>query len=212
MPPLDERQDEIAAWAHYMVNRRHREQFPDGEAAGAGGPAAAGQHGWPGNLRQLDNIIRRAYTLAMVDRPIALRLQLEEQHVKQALAFEQLQSAPPLIQALNEAALAFFREAQQRPAGTLSLELAEAFSGFVLGMAAQHIGRDSALLLFGGESTVKGRNQLRVFRREAQAGGSAPQGPGLRGRTLRPPALRGGRRLSRSWPLPPLAGVHAGHR
>ena len=67
VPPLDERQDEIPLWARYMVVRRHRERLPEGEARLA--PEAerrlSGQP-WPGNLRQLDNIVRRAYTLAMV--------------------------------------------------------------------------------------------------------------------------------------------------
>jgi transcriptional regulator with AAA-type ATPase domain len=167
VPPLDERQDEIAAWAHYMLNRRHRDVLPDSQAGLS--PEAQQRLAttrWPGNLRELDNIIRRAYTFAMAERPPALRLQLEDRHVQQALAYEQVQGSSPLVKALTQAALAFFREAQQRPPGTLSLELAESFSGFALGVAAQQIGRDKALLLFGGESTVKGRNQLRVFRRE----------------------------------------------
>src|SRR5262249_54735633 len=81
--PLDERADEIPLWADYMATRRHRESEPEGHASvsPAAARALAGRR-WPGNLRQLDNVIRRAYALALVERGAAPKgVVLEERHI-----------------------------------------------------------------------------------------------------------------------------------
>jgi DNA-binding NtrC family response regulator len=167
VPPLNERQDEIPLWAHYMVNRRHRERLPDGQArlsAEAQRRLSAGN--WPGNLRQLDNIIRRAYTLAMVEHGSSRELVLEDRHVNQALLFEQGPEPTALLKALRTAAQAFFQEVRRHQNAPLDLDLADAFRGFVLGVAFQQVGREEALRLLGLEAAVKNRNFHRMLRRE----------------------------------------------
>ena len=64
LPPLRDRPDEIPRWARYMVSRYHAERAPDGSVTlGKGTDALLLRQAWPGNLRQLDNILRRAYAI-----------------------------------------------------------------------------------------------------------------------------------------------------
>ncbi len=167
VPPLDERRDEIGPWARYMLTRHHREKSPAGVARLA--PEAEHrleQGSWPGNLRQLDNIIRRAYTLAMVERGGASQdLELRELHIQQALAYEGGGRSSALVEALSQAARAFVLEAQRRQA-PLDIDLAESFRGFVLAEAVQQVGREEAFRLVGRESLVKSRNHLKALRQE----------------------------------------------
>jgi DNA-binding NtrC family response regulator len=167
VPPLDERRDEIGPWARYMLTRHHKEKNPMGMARLA---PEAGQRleqgSWPGNLRQLDNIIRRAYTLAMVERGGASQdLELREPHILQALAYEGGAQSSALVDALSQAARAFVLEAQRRKA-PLDIDLAESFRGFVLAEAVQQVGREEAFRLVGRESLVKSRNHLKALRQE----------------------------------------------
>lgn len=167
IPSLDERRDEIGSWARYMLARHHREKSPSGMARLA--PDAEQrleQSNWPGNLRQLDNIIRRAYTLAMVELGgDSQDLELREAHVGQALAYEGGPQNTALVDALSQAARAFVLEAQRRQA-PLDIDLAESFRGFVLAEAVQQVGREEAFRLVGRESLVKSRNHLKALRQE----------------------------------------------
>ncbi|MBU8899288.1 sigma-54-dependent Fis family transcriptional regulator [Corallococcus sp. H22C18031201] len=169
MPALQERQDEIPMWARYMVNRRHRERQPEGHARLT--PETERllvASSWPGNLRQLDNIVRRAYTLAMVEHAGASgELVLEERHVARALDYEQAPAGRPIPEALRAAAQAFVSEARRRNA-PLDLDLADAFRGLVLAMAIRQVGRDEAFRLLGRESLVKNRNHHKALKRELE--------------------------------------------
>jgi DNA-binding NtrC family response regulator len=173
VPPLAERRDEIAPWASYMLGRRHREGEGQGEARIAGEAARLlAEAPWPGNLRQLDNIVRRAYAMALVERagaggPIVIELR----HAERALAYESEAGELPLLEHLRRAARAFVIAAERR-AGSgppLSLDLAEALRGLVLHAAAEKLGSpEQAFLLFGQETLVKGRNHHKVLRREME--------------------------------------------
>jgi DNA-binding NtrC family response regulator len=167
VPPLEERRDELGLWASYMLARHHREKLPAGTARLS--PEAERrlqQASWPGNLRQLDNIIRRAYTLATVEQGGAPQeLELREAHVQQALAYDGAQSGSPLVEALCQAARAFVLEAQRRQA-PLDIYLAESLRGFVLAEAVQQVGREEAFRLLGRDSLVKSRNHLKALRQE----------------------------------------------
>nr|QKW93881.1 DNA-binding transcriptional response regulator NtrC family protein [Vitiosangium cumulatum] len=168
MPPLDERQDEIPLWARYMVSRRHRERMPSGQARlTEGAERLLSGNSWPGNLRQLDNIVRRAYTLAMVGHGGSGEVVLEERHVAQALSYEGAPGGRPLSEALRVAAQAFVQEAQRRE-GSLDLDLADAFRGFVLGTAVRQLGRDEAFRVLGRESLVRNRNHYKALKREVE--------------------------------------------
>jgi len=169
LPPLGERRDEIGGWARYMLERRHRE-------AGADGPATIDAdveplltaRDWPGNLRQLDNIVRRAYTLALLEAGGApSTVALGRRHVERALQYES--SAAPsrsLVDLMAVAADAFVTAAEKKG---LDLDLADAFRGFVLGCAVERAGdRDAAFRLVGKEQLVKNRNHHKALKRELE--------------------------------------------
>jgi DNA-binding NtrC family response regulator len=168
VPPLAERRDELPRWASYMLARRHQDAGRDGEARFTGDALTLLlDFPWPGNLRQLDNIVRRAYALALSDATGASRdLLIQACHVERALAYEGGDN-PALLEHLQRAAVAFVREAERRAGAGLSLDLADAFRGLVLGMAVQKLGdRDAALELLGLGGFVKSRNQHKILRRE----------------------------------------------
>jgi transcriptional regulator with AAA-type ATPase domain len=171
LPALRDRPDEIALWARYMADRRHG--LP-GEGTISITPQAErflAAQPWPGNLRQLDNIVRRAYALAVVPhggRPPAA-LVLEEDHLRRAMAYEDEGRDQSLFDAMLAAAASFVREAEGRGGDARTLDLADAFKGFVLGVATEKLGsRDEAFGLLGKERLVKGRNHHKVFRQEME--------------------------------------------
>ena len=58
----------LGAWAAFMAQRRHEESDAGRpRRAHACGRRSLLRQSWPGNLRQLDNIIRRAYALAVTE-------------------------------------------------------------------------------------------------------------------------------------------------
>jgi DNA-binding NtrC family response regulator len=173
LPPLSERPDEISLWARYMASRRHSTRVPDGTVElSAQAEARLLNESWPGNVRQLDNIIRRAYSIALLPYGgVAPRnLALDVEHVERALAYEGLEQKRPLVDALLTAALAFVEEAERSAqTGTfLELDLADAFKGFVLGVAVDKLrgNRDDAFRLFGRDKLVTNRNHQKVLKRE----------------------------------------------
>lgn len=172
VPPLDERQDEIAEWARFMAVRRHRATHPEGEVhLTAGAERVLGEHSWPGNLRQLDNVVRRAYALALMTQGNAGReLVLDEHHFARALRYEEGATRKSLADALRAAALSFVEEAErlEERGAALDLDQAEAFRGVVLATAIQRIGRDPAFRLLGKATYVQGRNQHKMLRREIE--------------------------------------------
>lgn len=188
LPPLDERADELPQWASYMVGRRHAE-------GGSGGVAAISAEAirvlegrrWPGNLRQLDNVIRRAYAIALVEQGGTIQdVVIEEGHVKRALGYEQGEGADSLPGLFVRVAEAFVAEAERRreAGGRLDMDLADAVRGFILGAAARrHGSQEAAFQLLGKAKLVSHRNHKKVFRREIERvaelyralGGSEPQ-------------------------------------
>ncbi|XXT14618.1 sigma 54-interacting transcriptional regulator [Sorangium sp. So ce429] len=171
VPPLDERMDEVPRWAQYMVDRRHHEAVPTGQAhISEGATRVLLNRRWPGNLRQLDNIIRRAYALALVEASGTPRdMVLEEHHIARALGYESSPEGSPLLNLLERAAAAFVAEAERKSPDRppLDLDMTDAFRGFVVGMAARKLGsKEAALRLLGRESVVSYRNHHKAFKRE----------------------------------------------
>lgn len=172
IPSLDERSDEIPGWAHYMLQRRHRESSPEGRASlaeGAGRMLASRQ--WPGNLRQLDNVVRRAYALALMKyEQLVGEIQLAENEVEMALVYEDPRSRVAVTEAMREAARRFVMEAELRKeAKSLNLDNSEAFKGFVLAAAEERLGsKDEAYRLLGKEALLVNRNHHKPFRREIE--------------------------------------------
>lgn len=173
IPPLDERRDEIAEWARFMATRRHRESIPGGEARiAAGAERLLGEHSWPGNLRQLDNVVRRAYALALMTQGEAgSEILLEEKHFARALSYERGSGRRSTLDDLRVAAGAIVEEAerQQGKGLVLDLELSDAFRGIVLGTAVERLGsKDAAFRLFGKGAQVQARNHHKMLRRELE--------------------------------------------
>jgi DNA-binding NtrC family response regulator len=174
VPPLNERADEIPLWARYMVNRQHRKSGQMGTAEIS--PAARDvllRQSWPGNLRQLDNIIRRAYAIALMPRGGSrdANVVLEGDHVERALAYDSPASANQSVQALLAAAAACVDQACARGGeGALDIDLIDGFKGLVLGVALEKLGgnREEVFNLFGRAKLVAGRNHHKVFRRELE--------------------------------------------
>jgi DNA-binding NtrC family response regulator len=125
---------------------------------------------WPGNLRQLDNIVRRAYALQLAGQSgLGGDLVIQRRHVERALTFDGDAEPSALVKLLWRAALSFVSEAERRRGGSapLSLEVTDAFRGMVLGAAVQRTGnRDDAFTLLGQEPLLKNRNHHRALRRE----------------------------------------------
>jgi DNA-binding NtrC family response regulator len=173
LPPLRDRPDEIPRWAHYMANRHHAKRVADGVATlSAGALAGLLRQPWPGNLRQLDNILRRAYAIAIIAFPGSppRELALEEEHVQRALAYDVGEDKSSLLEALLAAAAAFVGEAEEQSGGAFDLDLADSFKGFVLAVAIEKLGgdRDLAFKLLGREKLLAGRNHHKVLKRELE--------------------------------------------
>jgi len=173
LPPLSERLDELPLWAEYMVTRRHREAERSGTARlERDGVELLLKSPWPGNLRQLDNIIRRAYALALLNhRGATGDVVIEMRHLKSALEYDGVIEETAIINQLWRAALAFVREAELRQdsGNSMKLEMIEAMRGLVLAAAvARRGGRDEAFTLLGQQHLVKNRNYHRTYRREIE--------------------------------------------
>lgn len=174
IPSLAERRDEIADWAAFMAERRHRETVPDGRVEiTRQGIELLLREPWPGNLRQLDNIVRRAYALAVTELggERSRAITIGEEHLTRALAYESQGEDARALPAIVAAAAAFVAEAKRRRAagGTLDLDLADAFKGLVLATALEHDrDREAAFGLFGKSSLVKSRNHHKVLKREIE--------------------------------------------
>jgi DNA-binding NtrC family response regulator len=172
VPPLSERRDEIAGWARFILERRHREVRPDGVVhPSLGAERALVQLPWPGNIRQLDNVVRRAYALASVDDPTSGRaLVLEREHVERALSFEsEGPELPPLMASLRGAAADFIEHAIRRSevGEPLSLDLTAAFRGLVLEAGVRRLGDlREVFRVVGCDAVLRSRNHSREYRRE----------------------------------------------
>jgi len=170
---LEERLDELPPWAEHMFLRRHA------ESGGGGAPRITDEAmelllrtPWPGNLRQLDNIVRRAYAIMFADRgDAATPATLSRRHVEQALGYELRPEVLGLVATLWRAARAFVDEAERREASGVRtpLDLADAFRGLVLCAAIdRRSDLDAAFVLLDQGSLLRSRNHHRVLRRELE--------------------------------------------
>ncbi|WP_231511953.1 sigma-54-dependent transcriptional regulator [Chondromyces apiculatus] len=173
VPALKDRQDEILRWAEHMLERRHRSSCPEGTSRIAQeAERVLVAHPWPGNLRQLDNIVRRAYALYLMEQPAPPKdCFLEARHLAEALAYEGGAGVRPLLELLQLAATSFVSEAERRRARheTLDLDHADALRGFVLGVATQKLGsKEEAFRLLGREGVVQNRNHQKTLKKELE--------------------------------------------
>jgi DNA-binding NtrC family response regulator len=170
---LEERLDELPGWAEHLFLRRHEE-------GGSGGTPSITKEAmdlllrtpWPGNLRQLDNIVRRAYAIMLADRgDAASPATLSRRHVEHALGYETRPDALRLVSSLWRVARTFVDEVERRELSTarLSFDLADAFRGLVLCAAIERRrDRDAAFMLLDQASLLRSRNHHRVLKRELE--------------------------------------------
>jgi DNA-binding NtrC family response regulator len=167
LPALDERKDEIPSWVRYMVQRRHCE-------TGGGAPVDIAADAidllcastWPGNLRQLDNVVRRAYALACV---INSRIPvIDRERVSMALGFEHRVCSTgeiPLTEALRRCAGRLVQVAREM--GALPMDVLDGFRGLVVQAALEQTGsREQTAILLGQDEAIANRNHHRMLRRE----------------------------------------------
>jgi DNA-binding NtrC family response regulator len=172
IPSLDERADEIPAWADYMLKRRHRESSAEGHAMlDETAARMLSLRRWPGNLRQLDNVVRRAYVMSLMNHGDAVHeITITEAEVEMALAYEDPRGRASLTDAMRDAARRFVVEAElHRDAKTIHLDHAEAFKGLVLAAAEERLGnKDEAYRLLGKAALLVNRNHHKPFRKEIE--------------------------------------------
>jgi DNA-binding NtrC family response regulator len=163
--PLDDRRDEIVRWAEYMVARRVR----PGTAAVLEPDAAAvlARTRWPGNLRQLDSAVCRAYALAAADAAPGAELRITGAHVETAVGLDDREAGgSELMRDLRRAADSFADQLVDGGAA-LRLDHVDALRGLVLEAALRRLGDlREVFRRLGGESLVRGRNHGRAYRRE----------------------------------------------
>ncbi|MBN2195663.1 MAG: sigma-54-dependent Fis family transcriptional regulator [Polyangiaceae bacterium] len=181
VPPLADRIDEVPAWADYMLRRCCANELAQAEPSGSGEARldlAAAEllqtQAWPGNLRQLDNVIRRAYAFGLVDRAQSpAPVVVSRSHVERAVAEDAGQTpsrnGPSLLSDVRAAARSYAQEVKRRAHSEtpLALDSADAFRGFVLEATIKAFGnRETALEALGLGSVVKDRNHHRLIKRE----------------------------------------------
>ncbi len=170
LPSLAERVDEIPDWAAFMLQRRHASAKPGrGASLGPGAAEVLAAQAWPGNLRQLDNVIRRSYSMALADPGSESEdLVVARAHVAQALGFEQGGEGPvSLLGQLAAGAAAYVAAIRDGDDPSPDLDAAGAFRGLVLRAAEQATGsREGAFELLGQENLLVNRNHHKVWKRE----------------------------------------------
>ncbi len=169
LDPLAERADEIPEWAAWMLRSRSAaHKTPPAFTSDA--LAALSAEPWPGNLRQLENVVRRAYAFWLASG--ASEPSIDATCVRRALAAEgtgtSRVSAATVAEAIAAAAQQIVEAAldARRQGRTLSLDRVEVMRGAVLRAALERLGdlRD-AYRLFGGDALVESRNHTKDYRR-----------------------------------------------
>ena len=176
IPALSERTDEIGEWVTFMLRRRHRKSGMAGSAVAS--PAALtllAEQPWPGNLRQLNNAVRRAYAVALAD-VTGDTMTIQHRHVAQALSMDLARRRPaggaapaegmlPALEAAGQALLAALKEREADDREQVFL-LADAFSALLLHLALQETGDlKAAYTLLGRGGLVSSRSHHKDFRR-----------------------------------------------
>ena len=167
VPGLAERLDELPDWAHYMLRRCYR------DSGGTGSVALAEEairrllaYAWPGNLRQLDNIIRRSHVFARGTSERAPdELIVQATHVERALDIEDAGDQGELMSQLVSCARLFVREAEIRE--ELSLDESDLLRALIIIIAVERTGgkRDDAFRFLGKENLLKARNHHREYKK-----------------------------------------------
>lgn len=170
VPSLAQRQDELPGWARYMARRfASQNGLPPITVSDAAVRRLAALD-WPGNLRQLDQTVRRACIQAEERAPRdATQLVVDAEDAAFAIQ-EDSRRGPPDAQAqrggdwrslLQRAVVAFVDEAERRwraGDGRLSLDDAKLFRELVVHEATTRLGKADGFRALGEEEMVRQGN------------------------------------------------------
>jgi DNA-binding NtrC family response regulator len=177
LPTLSERSDEIAEWTTYMLKRCAEEVSPGllAEVDPDAPPALEAYH-WPGNLRQLDNVVRRALMLALAESeqaPSPTRALVQRSHFEDALMMEHSRTPPAdaphlVLEQLRASAKSLVRclahgEGASLGGDTLDLTGAAFKSLVLLETMAQFPDVKRAFQALGRDKTFASRNHQRTL-------------------------------------------------
>ncbi|TXD33820.1 sigma-54-dependent Fis family transcriptional regulator [Lujinxingia vulgaris] len=175
LPPLAERSDEIAAWAAFMVRRCAESAGADAWSFSPEALRTLEAQRWPGNLRELDNVVRRAFIIARSRPESAGDRCISPGAVERALSLGGPSERTSISAPLEQAARAFIHLAlrareREMPGEGLDLELSEAFSGYIIEQAvAWTDDKAEAFGLLGCANLVEHKNHHRRYRRAQEA-------------------------------------------
>jgi len=165
--PLDGRRDEIVRWAEYLLARRHRGRGLVGAVLESSAATQLLGTRWPGNLRQLDATMCRAYALAAADTTTGGELRITGEHIAFAISLDDEERvAADLMTHLRRAADCFVDHVVNGGVA-LQLDHTEALRGLVLEAGLHRLGDlREVFRRMGGEAIVRSRNHSRDYRRE----------------------------------------------
>lgn len=112
VPPLNERRDEISAWAEHFAASKHHSAGRTGRTnVSRGAIVRLEGREWPGNLRELDTVVRRAYQFAAAESDQLQNIEILDRHVSAAVAMDSPHGTPQTIELLENAAGSLIEEA-----------------------------------------------------------------------------------------------------
>ena len=167
VPALDARRDEIEDWARYMLARRAGQTATFDPAA----LTVLREAKWPGNLRQLDNVVRRSYAYGCAAGDSKERVRVTVAHVRDALKTEghassDAESGDTLTEAARLVAEVALERFERRE--TTDPRYVQGFWGLVMAAALdQGATVETVFEMFGRERLLESRNHHRTLRREA---------------------------------------------
>lgn len=174
IPMLSERTDEIPDWVTFMLKRRHKKSGQVGIAvASPEASALLAEQPWPGNLRQLNNAVRRAYAVVLADATSST-MTIQRRHVAQALSMDLARrkrsggTVEGMLPNLEAAGKALLIEVKRRVGSEQEqvFLLSDTFSALVLHLALQETGDlKAAYSLLGRGGLVASRSHHKDFRR-----------------------------------------------
>jgi DNA-binding NtrC family response regulator len=175
VPGLDERNDEIEGWARWFAARRLAAIGRDAPVELA--PDAVAllvSTRWPGQLRQLDNVIRRALAFRRIGP--TRRVRIDREQIASALEPEGdasgTRGGEGALEALGKAARLVAEEAIARRGqrGAITLADLDVLRGAVLRAATERLGTTRAAYeALGAASFVTSRNHARDYKRHLEA-------------------------------------------
>ena len=182
LPALVERYDEIEHWAKYMLDQCALENNFKGTCyLSIQAIELLLKQDWPGNLRQLDNLIRRSFALALALNLNNNCLIIEVEQIKQSLSLDEIknnshstvhkkENAPKnLSTELWHCAEVFVDLAikKSKENQILNLNETEIFKGYVLSVALKKfMNKKQVYQLFGKDIAIKNRTYQREIKRE----------------------------------------------